>query len=872
MAKSVKLRQGTDTEHAAFTGEMAEVTFDTTNNTIILHDGTTAGGIPMAKLSDVPVDLTDLTDVDGNLVGGISFSGTTYVVTVASGTNAYSTGNKYYITDLADASPTVTLTEGVTYRFDQSDSTNTGHPLKFSTTADGTHDSGIEYTTGVTYNGVPGQTGAYTEITVEVGAPTLYYYCANHSGMGTSAPGVEIVTSSLVWHLDAANSSSYSGSGTTWFDLVGSEDASLVTNAPTYSTEGGGSFYFNGINSRMSTTYNPSFDEWSASVWFKPEEGDGTWGWFMNTFTSGSSGEWWALGFDYSSGGNGLPTWMIDNNSTKRTISSDTIATSDWQMMTGTRQGSTMTLYINGIQVATTNNLNTSTVTPGSSIRLGAISDATDQFYKGYISDLKLYSKMLSQTEVLQNYNALKDRYTVAPAPAATPMWSLSGDSESFAAVSTSKLDTSAASYVALNHPSGRGNTWALEDGSYALRNNSNLVNDPGTRPLHIWSTDDLSDGMTTQYWIKFDANQPAMWEALHSIEAGSSQAHSYSISLAAAVHTLAWAGNGAYGYFGHTSNGSSSFPDQGWLHIAEEIQSNGRQVIYINGVVVVNESASDLFGLTNKANLYFGSVSSWITDIEVYTGGGIHNPDLLETPPGFTPPARKTAPIPIVTSSLVWHVDAANPSSYSGSGSTWSDLIGSEDVDLIGSPTYSADEGGGAFNFVAGSSYGKTSFTRTNDDFSVSAWYKPNDPQSSNQGYYNLMNTFESSSAEWWSLSLLGPSPRPFWVCDNDSAKIELWADGGTVNSTWQMITGTRSGNTMKIYVNGTLQGTSTALTSSAISGVEPIWIASRSNEDTGSPSETYGGWISDLKMYSKELSDSEVLQNYNALKDRYT
>ena len=34
MAKSVKLRQGTDTEHAAFTGEMAEVTFDTTNNTI----------------------------------------------------------------------------------------------------------------------------------------------------------------------------------------------------------------------------------------------------------------------------------------------------------------------------------------------------------------------------------------------------------------------------------------------------------------------------------------------------------------------------------------------------------------------------------------------------------------------------------------------------------------------------------------------------------------------------------------------------------------------------------------------------------------------------------------------------------------------
>ena len=190
MAKSIKLRQGTADEHAAFTGALAEVTFDTTNNTVILHDGVTAGGIPMAKFSDVPVDLTDLTDVDNNLTSGAAFSGTTYVVTVASGTNAYSTGNKYYITDEIGASPTVTLTEGETYRFDQSDSTNTGHPLKFSTTANGTHDSGSEYTTGVTYNGVPGQTGAYTEITVEVGAPTLYYYCTNHSGMGDgqSAP------------------------------------------------------------------------------------------------------------------------------------------------------------------------------------------------------------------------------------------------------------------------------------------------------------------------------------------------------------------------------------------------------------------------------------------------------------------------------------------------------------------------------------------------------------------------------------------------------------------------------------------------------------------------------------------------------------
>ena len=110
---------------------------------------------------------------------------TNYAVTVASGTNAYGTGNKYYIN--GSVSPTLTLNEGDTYWFDQSDSSNSGHPLRFSTTANGTHGSGSQYTTGVTTTGTPGSAGAYTKITVASGAPTLYYYCTVHSGMGGQA-------------------------------------------------------------------------------------------------------------------------------------------------------------------------------------------------------------------------------------------------------------------------------------------------------------------------------------------------------------------------------------------------------------------------------------------------------------------------------------------------------------------------------------------------------------------------------------------------------------------------------------------------------------------------------------------------------------
>ena len=111
----------------------------------------------------------------------------TFYVTVATSTAAHvhhgsGSSNKYKINGVF--SPFLKLIPGITYRFDQSDSSNSGHPFRFYLD----ENKGTAYTTGVSTSGTAGSSGAYTEIVATHSTPSvLHYQCSAHGLMGWAA-------------------------------------------------------------------------------------------------------------------------------------------------------------------------------------------------------------------------------------------------------------------------------------------------------------------------------------------------------------------------------------------------------------------------------------------------------------------------------------------------------------------------------------------------------------------------------------------------------------------------------------------------------------------------------------------------------------
>ena len=178
-----------------------------TETSVTQHEA--ALSITESQISDLGSYITAIsTDTLTNKT--INFENNTVIVEYA----VTASGGNFLIDGEANA--TISFNPGIVYRFDLSDTSVASHPFKLSTTEDGSHNSGTEYTTGKTSNGTQGTTGAYVEYTVNAAtSDILYYYCSSHSGMGGTITvfGSSYGDADVQAYISAGTGISISGSG-----------------------------------------------------------------------------------------------------------------------------------------------------------------------------------------------------------------------------------------------------------------------------------------------------------------------------------------------------------------------------------------------------------------------------------------------------------------------------------------------------------------------------------------------------------------------------------------------------------------------------------------------------------------------------------
>ena len=210
----------------------------------------------------------------------------------------------------------------------------------------------------------------------------------------------KVVTDGLVIALDAGNTKSYPGSGTSWTDTVGGNTGTL-TNGPTYSSGDGGSIVFDGSNDyiQLSTNSNLTLT------------GDFTYETWIQTDVQTGSKHLWKIGdqsLQFTN--NTTPDQIIYYSSGTGSQAYGVLGNSTWGHLVLTKSGNALSGYLNGSQ-SWTNTPGSSATHDFSAVRIGSRDTQSGYYWDGKMSIIRIYNRSFTAAEVLQNYNATKGRY-----------------------------------------------------------------------------------------------------------------------------------------------------------------------------------------------------------------------------------------------------------------------------------------------------------------------------------------------------------------------------------------------------------------------------------------------------------------------------
>jgi hypothetical protein len=237
--------------------------------------------------------------------------------------------------------------------------------------------------------------------------------------MSTLEGGGNIVTDGLVLYLNAADSKSYVSGSTTWTDLSRGGNNMALVNGPTFNSSNNGSIVFDGNDDRVSRTSSiDTGQNFTVSAWIFPTLLGGTRRGVVANSMNYSSRNGWLL---VAGGGGGTNGFFISIGADQayRISGNNLLTINQWAFISGVcvGGGTNLLLYLNGVEVpsylATLLSSGTITYTyPQLNVGYRDVGSPTSTDpYTGRIAQTSVYNRVLSDTEILQNYNATKARF-----------------------------------------------------------------------------------------------------------------------------------------------------------------------------------------------------------------------------------------------------------------------------------------------------------------------------------------------------------------------------------------------------------------------------------------------------------------------------
>jgi hypothetical protein len=228
--------------------------------------------------------------------------------------------------------------------------------------------------------------------------------------------GPGVITDGLVLCLDAADSLSYPGSGTTWTDLSGNSNTGTLTNGPTYSSTNGGSIAFDGSNDWFSTSLSSIGDANTSFTWggFVKVNASTTSNFFLfGNYTENITTPFFAIAFNNSGTNTFIYIRGSGGDGQQLLGTSKSLSLNNWYYIIGVRDApaNQVKLYVNGV-LECTDGFTGSYSVKSSTNNFGGLRHLTN-YLNANASSVVVYDRALTAAEIQQNFNANRSRFGI---------------------------------------------------------------------------------------------------------------------------------------------------------------------------------------------------------------------------------------------------------------------------------------------------------------------------------------------------------------------------------------------------------------------------------------------------------------------------